>query len=133
MIRRVWQLRYVLLLAGLLAAFAACVKEKDPNQYRDELKEKLTELTNVINKKDLASLGQSFDTKADPGKGPNALLSQITLKVDSAFVMHKRKVSIDQTQASIRFTFSDSPDDSVFSYLYLRRDGNWKIVNFEIH
>lgn len=133
MIRRVWQLRSVFLLVGLALAFATCVKKKDPNVARDELRVKLGEISEIVNQKNLGLLAEQFMRTPESGKGPNAFLAEIGLKADSLFEMHKRKVSIDGNEAAVRFTFSNNQDDSLFSYIYLRDDGGWKIVNFEIH
>lgn len=133
MIRKVWQLRFVFVLIALAAAFAACVKKKDANVSRDEIRVKLGEITTMINDRDLGELAKNFVQQAPPAKGPNALLAQVSSKGDTLFLMHKRLVSIDGKEATVRFTFSDSPGDSTYSYIYLKDDDGWKIANFEIH
>ncbi len=133
MIRKVWQLRSVFLLIGLAVAFAACVKKEDPNKERDEIKARLTEITEVIAQKNLGDLNGFFIQPVATGKGPNALLAEVQPKIDSLFVMRKRRVSIDRKRATVRFTFTNDPSDSAFSYLYLRKNGSWKISGFEIN
>ena len=45
MITKLWQLKGVFVIIGLFIAFAACVKEKDPNLERDQIKTALGAIT----------------------------------------------------------------------------------------
>ena len=132
MVRKLWQVKWIFLVIAMLAAFATCVKEKDPYQDRNDIKNKLTEITAVINQKSLQGLNACYSKSFPAAQGPNALLAVISLKTDSSFQMHKRKFSIDEDRATIRFTFSPDSGDSSFSYLTLVKNGEWKIAGFEI-
>ncbi len=132
MITKLWQLKGVFVVVALIVAFAACVKEKDPNLERDQIKDTLTKITQAINDKDLQGLNTMYLQPVPPGKGPNALLASVESKGDSTFVMHGRKFSIDGKNATVRFAFTADPDDTVYSYLYLVNKSGWKINNFEI-
>jgi ABC-type transporter MlaC component len=132
MIVKLWQLKGVFLLIGLFIAFAACVKEKDPNLERNQIKENLNQIIQAINNKDLQALNQHFAQPIVEGKGPNALLAVIATKGDSAFTMCGRRFSIDGKKATVRFTFTDDPNDTTYSYLYLAQKGDWKITGFEM-
>lgn len=132
MILKLWQLKGIFALVGLFVAFAACVKEKDPNLERNQIKDNLNQIIQAINSKDLQGLNQRFVQPVPEGKGPNALLAAIAVKGDSVFTMHGRKFSIDGKKATVRFAFTEEPDDTAYSYLYLVQKGDWKISGFEI-
>lgn len=132
MITKLWQLKGVFVVIGLLVAFAACVKEKDPNLERNQIKDALTAITSAINNKDLQALNNYYVQPVPAAKGPNALLAAVAAKTDSAFTMHGRKFSIDGKNATVRFAFSADPDDTLYSYLYMINKSGWKISNFDI-
>lgn len=132
MITKLWQLKGIFIIIGLIVAFAACVKQKDPNLERDQIKDALGAITSAINNKDLQALNNIYVQPVPNAKGPNALLAAVATKIDSAFAMHGRKFSIDGKNATVRFAFSPDPDDTVYSYLYLINRGGWKISNFEV-
>ena len=132
MITKLWQLKGVFIILGLLIAFAACVKEKDPNLERDQIKTELGAITTAINEKNLQALNEFYIQPTPAAKGPNALLAAVATKTDSTFNMHGRKFSIDGKNATVRFAFTPNPDDTLYSYLYLINKGGWKITNFEI-
>jgi hypothetical protein len=131
MLTKIWQLKGVFVLVGLFVAFAACVKEKDPNVDRNQIKDALGAITTAINSGDLGMLNKYFVQPTPEGAGPNRLLSLLAAG-DSTFSMHNRKFSIDGKSATVSFTHSPDPADSIFSYLYLVNDGGWKIQKFEI-
>jgi len=132
MITKLWQLKGVFIIIGLLIAFAACVKQKDPNLERNQIKDALGAITQTVNNKDLQGLDKYYVQPAPDAKGPNALLAAIAAKTDSTFTMNGRKFSIDGKNATVRFAFSPDPDDTVYSYLYLVNKGGWKIARFDI-
>ena len=132
MITKLWQLKGVFVIIGLFIAFAACVKEKDPNLERDQIKTALGAITTAINDKSLQTLNSFYIQPVPAAKGPNALLAAVATKTDSTFNMHGRKFSIDGKNATVRFAFSADPDDTVYSYLYLVNKSGWKISNFDI-
>lgn len=131
MLTKIWQLKGVFVLIGLFVAFAACVKEKDPNLDRNQIRDALGEITTAINSGDLASLNKHFVQPVAEGAGPNRLISLLAAG-DSTFAMHNRKFSIDGKTATVSFTHTSDPADSNFSYIYLVNDGGWKIQKFEI-
>ncbi len=94
MLTKIWQLKGVFVLVGLFAAFAACVKEKDPNVDRNEIRDALGVITTAVNNGDLGTLNKYFVQPTPEGAGPNRLISLLTAG-DSAFAMHNRKFSID--------------------------------------
>lgn len=130
MLTKIWQLKGVFVLVGLFVAFAACVKEKDPNLDRNQIKDALGVITTAINSGDLGTLNNYFVQPAPPEAEPNRLMS--LLATDSTFAMNNRKFSIDGKTATVSFTRSADPTDSNFSYLYLVQDNGWKIKRFEI-
>lgn len=132
MITKLWQLKGVFVILGLCIAFAACVKEKNPNLERDQIKTTLGAIASAINDKNLQTLNAFYIQPVPAAKGPNALLAAVSAKTDSTFNMHGRKFSIDGKNATVRFAFSPDPDDTVYSYIYLINQGGWKISNFEI-
>ena len=132
MITKLWQLKGVFVIIGLFIAFAACVKEKDPNLERDQIKTTLGAITTAISDKNLQTLNSFYIQPVPAAKGPNALLAAVAAKTDSTFNMHGRKFSIDGKNATVRFAFSSDPDDTVYSYLYLVNMSGWKISNFDI-
>jgi hypothetical protein len=132
MITKLWQLKGVFAIIGLIVAFAACVKEKDPNLERNQIKDALTAISSAISGKDLQELNKYYIQPAPEGNGPNALLSAVAAKGDSTFVMHGRKFSIDGKNATVRFAFTADPDDTIYSYLYLVNKSGWKISNYDI-
>ncbi len=132
MITKLWQLKGVFVIIGLLIAFAACVKEKDPNLERDQIKTALSSITTAINEKNLQTLNGFYVQPVPPAKGPNALLAAIATKTDTTFNMYGRKFSIDGKNATVRFAFSADPEDTLYSYLYLVNNGGWKVSDFDI-
>jgi hypothetical protein len=133
MLRKVWQLRSLLFLLALLAAFAACIKQRDPEQDMKDLRARVDQVAQAINNKDLGQLNEYYIQPAPAAKGPNALLAEIATKVDDQFIMHKQRVSVDRDQGSVRFTFTNNPEDSTFSFINFRRDDGWKITDYEIY
>ncbi len=131
MLMKLWQLKGVFVLLGLFVAFAACVKEKDPNLERNQIKDALGQITTAINSGDIAALDAYFAKPIEGGEGPNRLISLLA-ESDSGFVMHNRKFAIDEKKATVTFTRTADPADSNFSHLYLVYDGGWKITEFEI-
>ena len=131
MLVKLWQLKGVFVLLGLLVAFAACVKEKDPYLERNQIKDALGSITTAIANRDLSGLDQYFAKPIVEGAGPNRLVA--LLATDSGFVMYNRKFSIDEKKATVTFTRSSDPEDSVFSYLYMTYKDGWKIEKFDIH
>ncbi len=131
MLTKLWQLKGVFVLLGLFVAFAACVKEKDPNLDRNQIKDALGAITTAINSGDLSTLNNYFVQPTPEGAGPNRLVSLLSAG-DSAFVMHNKKFSIDGKSATVSFTSSADPADSNFSYLYLVNDDGWKIQRFDV-
>ncbi len=131
MLTKIWQLKGVFVLLGLFVAFAACVKEKDPNLDRNQIRDALGAITTAINNGDLGTLNRYFVQPTPEGAGPNRLISLLTAS-DTTFAMHNRKFSIDGESATVSFTPTADPADSNFSYLYLVNDGGWKIKRFEI-
>ncbi len=131
MLTKIWQLKGVFILAGLFVAFAACVKEKDPNLERNQIKDAVTAITAAINAGDLSGLDKYFIKPVPEGAGPNRLVS--LLVSDSIFVMHNRKFSIDGKSAVVTFTRTADPSDSNFSRIFLIEDDGWKIKSFEIN
>ena len=132
MITKLWKLKGVFVIIGLFIAFAACVREKDPNLERDQIKTALGAITAAINDKNLQTLNSFYIQPVPDAKGPNALLAAVAVKTDSTFNMHGRKFSIDGKNATVRFAFSPDPDDTVYSYLYMVNKSGWKISNFDI-
>jgi len=132
MLMKLCQLKGVFVLLGLFVAFAACVKEKDPNLARNQIKDALGAITAAINAGDLAALDKYFAKPVTEGLGPNRLVALLA-QGDTAFVMYNRKFSIDEKQATVSFTRSSDPADSNFSFLYLVNDGGWKITKFEVN
>lgn len=131
MLTKIWQLKGVFVLVGLFAAFAACVKEKDPNVDRNEIRDALGVITTAINNGDLGTLNKYFVQPTPDGAGPNRLISLLTAG-DSTFAMHNRKFSIDGETATVSFTPTSDPTDSNFSFLYLVNDNGWRIQRFDI-
>ena len=131
MLTKIWQLKGIFILLALFVAFAACVKEKDPNLDRNQIRDALGAITTAVNSGDLGALNKYFVQPTPEGAGPNRLISLLTAG-DSTFAMHNRKFTIDGKSATVSFTATPDPSDSVFSYLYLVNDDGWKIQRFEI-
>lgn len=131
MLTKIWQLKGVFVLLGLFVAFVACVKEKDPNVDRDEIRDALGDITMAVNNGDLGTLNKYFVQPTPEGAGPNRLIALLAAG-DSAFAMHNRKFSIDGKTATVSFTPSSDPTDSNVSFLYLVNDNGWRIQRFDI-
>jgi len=131
MLRKVWQIRSILLLVGLLAAFAACIKERDPEQDMKDVRALSNEVATTIAQKNLGELNNLYVQPTPEGKGPNALLAAVATKGEEGFTFHKRRITVDRESATLRFTFTDDPADSSFSYLYFHKNGEWKISDFD--
>ncbi len=130
MLRKVWKIRSVLFLVGLLAAFAACIKERDPEQDMKDVRALTDQIVLTINQGNLGELNKFYIQPAPEGRGPNALLAAAAAG-DADLVLHKRRLTVDRDEATLRFTHSSDPADSSYSYIHFRRDGDWKIVDFE--
>ncbi len=135
MITKLWQLKSMFALIGLFVAFAACVKEKDPIEQRNEIKDVAGAIMLAVNSGSLSDLNKQFVQPVPEGQGPNRLLSLLGEKSDSVFVMYNRKFTFDPEQgtATVSFTFTDDLADSNFSYIHFVDDGGWKIKSFEIN
>lgn len=133
MIGKLWKLKGLFILLVLFVAFAACVKEKDPNLERDQIRDAMGDVTRAINSGDLALLNKYFVQPAPEGAGPNRLMALLTERSDSVFAMHNRRFSIDKKSATVSFTLTNDPTDSNFSFLYLIDDKGWKIKSFKIN
>ncbi len=134
MITKLWQLKGMFVLLGLFVAFAACVKQKDPIEQRNEIKDVAGGIIRAVNAGDLTALNKYFVQPPPAGKGPNRLLSLLGDKTDSVFVMYKRSFAFDPDAgtATITFTLTDNPGDSTFSQIHLVDHKGWKISSFDI-
>jgi ABC-type transporter MlaC component len=131
MLRKVWKIRSVLFLVGLLAAFAACIKERDPEQDMKDVRALTDQIVLTINQGNLGELNKFYVQPVPEGKGPNALLAAATTVGDAGLILHKRRITVDRDEATLRFTLSSDPVDSSYSYIHFRKDGDWKIADFE--
>lgn len=135
MITKLWQLKSMFVLIGLFVAFAACVKEKDPIEQRNEIKDVAGAIMQAVNNNDLSGLNEHFVQPPPEGSGPNRLLAVLSDKVDSVFVMYKRKITygMEGGTATVSFTLTDAAHDSTFSHIDFVEDDGWKITSFEIN
>lgn len=131
MLRKVWQIRSVLFLVGLLVAFAACVKQRNPEQDMKDVKALADEVMVAIDQGNLSGLNELYVQPTPEGKGPNAMLGAVTHLSQGPFAYYNKQISVDREDATLRFTFSSAPDDSTFSYIYFHRNGKWKVSGFE--
>ncbi|MFH2055852.1 MAG: hypothetical protein ABIJ61_07835 [bacterium] len=133
MLRKVWKIRSVLFLVGLLAAFAACIKERDPEQDMKELRALSDKIVTTVSISNLSELNHLYVQPTPEGKGPNAFLAAVAASGEYGFNIHKRQITIDRDNATLRFTFSPDPADSSFFYIHFRKNGEWKIADFEFN
>ena len=55
MFMKLWHIKGVFVVIALIIAFAACVKKKDPNLERNQIKDVLNEIVAAVNKRPSAS------------------------------------------------------------------------------